>query len=137
MLKKSTFFCTKRDAYDEAEELSVVYGASYRRTYNTWGHAGHPLAYKIPPDRWAEGTWEAWAQWPRRCPGWFNLDAQPTNRPAFKLLPAATAAAAAGAAKGGGAAAKGGAKGGGATGAQGATAAAAARRVELVPELPA
>ena len=137
MLKKSTFFCTKRDAYDEAEELSVVYGASYRRTYNTWGHAGHPLAYKIPPDRWAEGTWEAWAQWPRRCPGWFNLDAQPTNRPAFKLLPATATAAATGAAKGGGAAAKGGAKGGGATGAQGATAAAAARRVELVPELPA
>ena len=137
MLKKSTFFCTKRDAYDEAEELSVVYGASYRRTYNTWGHAGHPLAYKIPPDRWAEGTWEAWAQWPRRCPGWFNLDAQPTNRPAFKLLPAAAAAAATGAAKGGGAAAKGGAKGGGAAGGQGAAAAAAARRVELVPELPA
>ena len=135
MLKKSTFFCTKRDAYDDAEELSVVYGASYRRTYNTWGHAGHPLAYKIPPDRWAEGTWEAWAQWPRRCPGWFNLDAQPTNRPAFKLLPAAATAAATGAAKGGGAAAKGGAKGGGAAGGQGA--AAAARRVELVPELPA
>jgi hypothetical protein len=29
VLKKSTFFCTKREAYDEKEELTVVYGSSY------------------------------------------------------------------------------------------------------------
>ena len=131
MLKKSTFFCTKRDAYDEAEELSVVWRL-LRRTYGTWARGGRSVQGASGPV--GGGHVEAWAQWPRRCPGWFNLDAQPTNRPAFKLLPAA---AAAGRGQGGGARGRRGGQGrakGGAAGAQGATA--AARRVSSC-ELPA
>lgn len=89
--EKSMFFLTKRDSYPLHEELSVVYGSSYNRTYSTWGHPGRPLAYKIPSDIWEDGTWStaadgtpAWAQWPKQVPGWYNVDAQPRNRPTFR-----------------------------------------------------
>jgi hypothetical protein len=88
--EKSAFFLTKRDAYPLGEELSVVYGTSYNRTYSTWGHPGRPLAYKVPVETYAEGTWWSvdgvtppWCQWPLRVPGWWNVEAQPLNRPAF------------------------------------------------------
>ena len=80
---KGTFFVTKRDSYPDGEELTVVYGGQYKRTYSTWGHAGTPLGYVVPGDEWEKGLWEKWAHWPDKCPGWFNADAQPTNRPAF------------------------------------------------------
>jgi len=35
--EKSTFFFTRRDSYAAGEELSVLYGNSYNRTYSTWG----------------------------------------------------------------------------------------------------
>ena len=80
---KGTFFVTKRDSYPDGEELTVVYGGQYKRTYSTWGHAGTPIGYVVPGDEWEKGLWEKWAHWPDKCPGWFNADAQPTNRPAF------------------------------------------------------
>ena len=52
VLDKSTFFCSRKSNFCDAEELSVVYGASYKRTYNTWGHAG-----KRPV---GSGTWYTW-----------------------------------------------------------------------------
>jgi len=94
--EKSAYFLTKRDAYPLGEELSVVYGSSYNRTYTTWGHPGRPLAYKVPAETYADGTWKTadgtrnedrtapWAKWPVRVPGWWNVEAQPLNRPAFK-----------------------------------------------------
>ena len=45
---------------------------------------GVPLRYEVPADTYPEGAWTHWAEWPRRCPGWFNVDMQPINRPAFK-----------------------------------------------------
>mmetsp|Transcript_8405 Transcript_8405/g.14142 ORF Transcript_8405/g.14142 Transcript_8405/m.14142 type:complete len:908 (+) Transcript_8405:46-2769(+) len=91
--EKSTFFCTKRESYVPTEELTVVYGSSYNRTYSTWGHAGVPLKYRVPGDVYPAGVWSpveaddkdtsAWASWPLRSPGWFNVDQQPSNRPAF------------------------------------------------------
>lgn len=89
--EKSTFFVTKRDSYDLADELTAVYGSSYKRTYSTWGHSGTPLAYRVPADTWQDGTWDTWAQWPLRCPGWFNVDRQPLNRPAFARVDPARA----------------------------------------------
>jgi len=81
---RSAFFCTRKLNFDPAEEITVVYGNSYKRTYSTWGHAGVPLRYEVPADTYPEGAWTHWAEWPRRCPGWFNVDMQPINRPAFK-----------------------------------------------------
>lgn len=89
---KSAFFLTRRESYRPAEELTVVYGGSYNRTYSTWGHQGNPPIYKVPPDLFADGTWAShaggacapWASWPVRTPGWFNVERQPTNRPAFQ-----------------------------------------------------
>ena len=86
VLMKQTFFVTRKAHFGEDEELTVVYGSSYKRTYNTWGHAGVPLRYHVPPDKFEEGVWESWAQWPIRCPGWFNVDQQPYNRPAFERV---------------------------------------------------
>ena len=91
VLLKSTFFVTRKQAFEERgrgelEELTVVYGSSYKRTYSTWGHAGTPLRYHLPNDKYEEGTWERWARWPMRSPGWFNVDCQPTNRVAFKRV---------------------------------------------------
>ncbi|KAL3926108.1 MAG: hypothetical protein SGPRY_003458 [Prymnesium sp.] len=48
------------------------------------GHSGIPRKYHVPNDVWRDGMWTDWAQWPKRCPGWFNVDLQPINRPAFK-----------------------------------------------------
>ena len=81
---RSAFFCTRKLNFDPAEEITVVYGNSYKRTYSTWGHAGVPLRYEVPADTYPEGAWAHRAEWPRRCPGWFNVDMQPINRPAFK-----------------------------------------------------
>ena len=63
-----------------------MYGNSYKRTYSTWGHAGVPYRYHVPHDNFPEGTWASWAKWPTRVPGWFNVDCQPTNRPAFERI---------------------------------------------------
>ncbi|KOO53729.1 hypothetical protein Ctob_016375, partial [Chrysochromulina tobinii] len=82
--ERSAFFCTRKLNFDLSEEITVVYGNSYKRTYSTWGHAGVPLRYRVPADTYPEGAWTHWAEWPRRCPGWFNVDMQPINRPAFK-----------------------------------------------------
>ena len=38
----------------------------------------------MPHETWEEGTWSEWAQWPLRVPGWYNVEKQPLNRPAFK-----------------------------------------------------
>ena len=48
VLEKSTFFQSKRDSYVENEEMTVVYGSAYKRTYSTWGHAGVPTRYRLP-----------------------------------------------------------------------------------------
>ena len=89
ILMRSTFFVTRKEGscFKEAEELTVVYGNQYKRTYSTWGHAGTPLRYHVPHDQWAEGVWENWSQYPERCPGWFNPDQQPLNRPVFARVP--------------------------------------------------
>lgn len=86
VMEKSTFFVSRKEGscFREDEELTVVYGNQYKRTYSTWGHAGTPLRYHVPFDTYAEGVWERWASYPHRCPGWFNVDQQPTNRPAFE-----------------------------------------------------
>eukprot|EP00966_Prymnesium_polylepis_P034294 796602-Prymnesium_polylepis.1 len=86
VVDKSTFFCTRHSSYDTQAELTVVYGASYKRSYSTWGHVGTPLKYHVPHDTWADGVWSTWAQWPQRCPGWFNFLCQPQNRPAFRFV---------------------------------------------------
>ena len=83
---KSTFFCTRKANFVETEELTVVYGASYKRTYSTRGHAGVPHRYHIPYDEFEDGAWSGYAAWPARCPGWFNPDVQPLNRPAFERV---------------------------------------------------
>lgn len=44
------------------------------------GHSGIPRKYHVPNDVWRDGMWTDWAQWPKRCPGWFNVDLQPINR---------------------------------------------------------
>jgi len=84
VLDKSTFFVTRYGSYDVESELTVVYGSSYKRTYSTWGHSGVPFKYHVPPDTWADGVWTDWADWPSRCPGWYNVNQQPVNRPAFR-----------------------------------------------------
>lgn len=91
MLDKSTFFVSRKTRFSEAEELTVVYGSSYKRTYSTWGHAGVPVCYHVPCDTYDEGTWERWAKWPTAPPGWYNVDRQPTNRPAFERTEGASA----------------------------------------------
>ena len=87
VLLKSTFFVSRKSQFDESEELTVVYGSSYKRTYSTWGHSGTPWKYHVPDDKWEPGTWEKWAHWPSRSPGWFNVDCQPINRVAFEKVP--------------------------------------------------
>ncbi|KAL1514681.1 hypothetical protein AB1Y20_003769 [Prymnesium parvum] len=47
-------------------------------------HSGVPFKYHVPPDTWADGVWTDWADWPSRCPGWYNVNQQPVNRPAFR-----------------------------------------------------
>ena len=49
-----------------------------------------PLRYRVPADAFPEGVWaplhsggEMLAKWPVRCPGWYNVDMQPTNRAAL------------------------------------------------------
>ena len=37
VVDKSTFFCSRISCFDLAAELTAVYGASYKRTYSTWG----------------------------------------------------------------------------------------------------
>lgn len=86
VVDKSTFFVTRKSHFQEAEELTVVYGSSYKRTYSTWGHAGVPIKYHVPHDIWPDGTWDKWAQWPTKVPGWYNVDCQPLNRPAFERV---------------------------------------------------
>ena len=48
--ERSAFFCTRKLNFDPTEEITVVYGNSYKRTYSTWGHAGVPLRYEVPAD---------------------------------------------------------------------------------------
>ena len=37
VVDKSTFFCSRIASFDLEVELTAVYGASYKRTYSTWG----------------------------------------------------------------------------------------------------
>jgi hypothetical protein len=89
MCDTNMFYITNRTAFDLNKELTVSYGASYKRTYKTFGVKGKKDAIDnvatlltVPKDVFSESTVKE-AKWPNKVPGWFNTDLQPENRPAF------------------------------------------------------
>ena len=69
-----------RQAYSTREELTVDYGISYRRNYNSASHRAVYQPYEIPPDEIDPAHVKA-AAWPS-LPGWWNPRMQP-RRAAF------------------------------------------------------
>ena len=90
LAEKSGFFMTRSRSYEIGEELTVDYGNGYHRSYSVWGRDAGETSYYIPDDIYEDGIWECadrgspWAKWPANTPGWFNVKAQPSNRPAFE-----------------------------------------------------
>ena len=106
VLKKSTFFCTKgrvRRGRRADGRLRLVVQAHVLDV----GHAGKPLTYKVPPDRFEEGTWESWG---RGCAARAGSTSAAAAQPPRRLCPAAFASASASASAAAPAASAGGAR---------------------------
>lgn len=80
--ERMVLYESMRKKYDLGVELSVDYGKSYRRNYNSHTHRGQLPLYRIPPDQFHPETLEQ-GRFPE-VPGWFNPALQPRERPAFR-----------------------------------------------------
>lgn len=80
--ERMTLFATTRKSYPLDEELTVDYGRSYRRDYDSHKHSTQ-RRNDVPtaPDVFDEETL-ARATWPD-VPGWYHPELQPMARPAF------------------------------------------------------
>jgi len=74
-------YFTTRKSYSTTEELTVDYGCSYQRNYNSNQHRAVRRPFEVPPDTIDQRFIEA-ACWPS-LPGWWNPYMQP-ERAAFK-----------------------------------------------------
>ena len=80
--ERMVMYMSTRKSYPASEELTVDYGKSYARDYQSGEHRAScaPL-YSVPKDGYPKNER---ADWPS-LPGWFSVSRPPVRRPAFKF----------------------------------------------------